>query len=227
VRRLIWIALAVAILPWLVIGVVDAAGGEDRDDAYFVRAIFDNAANLVQGEDVKIAGAVIGAVDTLEVTDDNKAAVVLRVDDEDFTPWKTDANCTIRPQSLIGEKFVECEPGSTSAQALDEIQDGDGEGEHLLPVANTSSPVDLDLINDTLRLPYRQRFAILLSEFGAGLAGRGDQLNTVIHRSNPALKETDEVLDILAKQNKSLERLARNSDQVLGPLARERERVAD
>jgi ABC-type transporter Mla subunit MlaD len=226
VRRLAWIALAVAIVPWLVIGVVEATGDQDRDDAYFVRAIFDNAASLVQGEDVKIAGAPVGVVDSLEVTADNKAAVILRIDDEDFTPWKSDASCVIRPQSLIGEKFLECEPGSASEPRLREIKDGDGEGERLLPLANTSSPVDIDMLNDVLRLPYRQRFAILLSELGAGLAGRGEDLNAVIHRANPALKETDEVLAILAKQNRVLARLARDSDRALAPLARERERVA-
>ena len=83
--------------------------------------------------------------------------------------------------------------------------------------------MDLDLINDIMRLPYRQRFAILLSEFGAGLAGRGEELNEVIHRANPALRETDQVLKILADQNRVLARLARDSDQVLAPLARERE----
>ena len=60
------------------------------------------------------------------------------------------------------------------------------------------------MLNNVLRLPYRQRFSILLSEFGAGLAGRGDQLNAVIHRANPALRETDELLAILAKQNRVL-----------------------
>ena len=225
-RRLIWIALAEAVVPWLVIGAVDAVGEEDRDNAYFVRAIFDNASSLVAGEDVKIAGAVVGAVDSLEVTDDEKAAVVLRIDDEDFVPWRSDAGCVIRPQSLIGEKFVECEPGSASASALREIEDGDGEGERLLPVENSSSPVDLDLLNNVLRLPYRQRFSILLSEFGAGLAGRGEQLNAVIHRANPALRETDKLLAILAKQNRVLSRLARDSDTALAPIARERSKVA-
>jgi ABC-type transporter Mla subunit MlaD len=226
-RRLVWIGLAVALLPWIVIGVVDAAGGEDMDDGYFVRAIFDNASSLVEGEDVKIAGAVVGRVETLEVAPGNKAAVVLRIDNEDFTPWKADAHCIIRPQSLIGEKFVECEPGSASSPPLRKIEDGDGEGQRLMPVSATSSPVDLDLLNNVMRLPYRQRLSILLSELGTGLAGRGEQLNAVIHRANPALRETDEVLKILADQNRTLVRLARDSDQAIAPLARERERVAD
>ncbi len=169
----------------------------------------------------------MGAISDLDVTEDKKAAVTLRIDDTDFTPWKADASCDIGSQGLIGEKFVECEPGTPDAEPLREIKEGDGEGERLLPVANTTSPVDLDLINNTLRLPYRERFSILLNEFGTALAGRGSELNEVIHRANPALRETDEVLEILSQQNRELARLARNSDTVLAPLAREKEAFAD
>jgi virulence factor Mce-like protein len=227
VRRLVYIGLLVAIAPWIVIGIVRESRDDDVSEHYYVRAVFDNASTLVPGEDVKVAGAPVGVVTEMNVTEENKAAVTLRIDDATFTPFKQDAKCTIRLQGLIGERFVECEPGSTGSPALEEIREGDGEGERLLPVENTSSPVDLDLVNDTLRLPYRERLAILLNELGVGLAGRGEELNEVIHRANPALRETDEVLSILARQNRGLARLARNSDRALGPLARERERFAD
>ena len=226
-RRLVYIALLVAIVPWIVIGIVREGGDDDTNDFYFVRAEFDNASTIVAGEDVKIAGVPVGVVSDMNVTDDNKAAVTLRIDNTDFTPWKQDASCTIRSQGLIGEKFVECQPGSADAEPLERIEEGDGEGERLLSVENTSSPVDLDLLNNIMRRPYRERFSILLSEFGTGLAGRGEELNEVIHRANPALRETDEVLKILADQNRDLARLAENSDTVLGPLARERERFAN
>jgi virulence factor Mce-like protein len=226
-RRLVYIALFVAIAPWVVIGIVREGTDDDTKDAYYVRAVFDNASTLVPGEDVKVAGAPVGVISDMDVTEDNKAAVTLRIDDEGFTPFKRDAACTIRLQGLIGERFVECEPGSARARPLPAIADGDGEGERLLPVEQTSSPVDLDLVNNIMRLPYRERFAILLSELGTGLAGRGEELNEVIHRANPALRETDELLAILAEQNRTLARLAENSDRALGPLARERERFAN
>ena len=226
-RRIVIIGLLVAIVPWIVIGIVREASDDDTQDAYYVRAIFDNASTIVPGEDVKIAGVPVGVISDMDVTDEKRAAVTLRIDNENFIPWKADASCTIGAQGLIGEKFVECEPGSTDAPALRRIREGDGEGERLLPVENTSSPVDIDLINNIMRLPYRQRLSILLSEFGTALAGRGEELNEVIHRANPALRETDEVLKILADQNRELAQLARNSDEVLGPLAREREAFAD
>jgi phospholipid/cholesterol/gamma-HCH transport system substrate-binding protein len=226
-RRLIYICLFVAIVPWIVIGIVREATDDDTKDHYFVRAIFDNASTIVPGEDVKVAGVPVGIVSDMDVTGDKKAAVTLQINDEKFTPFKDDAKCIIRLQGLIGERFVECEPGSASSRQLATIRHGDGKGERLLPVDQTSAPVDIDLINDIMRLPYRQRLAILLSELGVGLAGRGQDLNEVIHRANPALKETDDVLAILAEQNKTLVRLARDSDEALAPLAREREHFAN
>jgi ABC-type transporter Mla subunit MlaD len=225
-RRFVYIGLIVALLPWIVIGLVREGTDDDTKEHYFVRAIFDNASTLVAGEDVKIAGAPVGVISDMDVTPEKQAAVTLRIDDEGFVPFKEDATCTIRLQGLIGERFVECEPGSAESRPLATIEDGDGEGERLLPVARTSSPVDLDLVNNIMRLPYRQRFAILLSELGAGLAGRGAELNEVIHRANPALRETDELLAVLANQNRQLARLAADSDRALAPLARERERFA-
>src|SRR5215210_4699556 len=223
-RRFVYLGLLVSILPWIVIGIVREATDDDTNDHYFVRAIFDNASTLVIGEDVKIAGAPVGVISDMDVTPERQAAVTLRIDDDGFTPFKRNAECIIRLQGLIGEKFVECEPGSSDEKDLAVIEDGDGEGERLLPVENTHSPVDLDLLNSILRLPYRQRFAILLNELGTGLAGRGEDLNEVIHRANPALRETDQVLAILAGQNKALARLASDSDRALAPLSRERER---
>ena len=138
----------------------------------------------------------------------------------------------MRPQNLIGERFVECKPTQVrSANAepppeLKLIEDGEGEGQRLLPVENTTQSVDIDLIGNTMREPERERFSLILNELGTGVAGRGRDLNEVIRRANPALRETDEVLEILARQNTVLEQLAVNSDTILAPLARDRARVA-
>ena len=223
-RRLIAIAAMGVALPLVAVFGLGASGG---GKGYEVRAVFDNVAAAVPGEDVKVAGAKVGVIQSMDVTPDKRAAVTLRIDDARFTPFRSDAHCTVRPQSLIGEKFVECTPGTRAGAPLRRIDSGTGKGQHLLPVAQTSSPVDLDLVNDTLRLPFRQRLSILLDEFGTGLAGRGKDLNEVIHRANPALRQTDRALGILAHQNRVLARLAVDSDTVLAPLAREKRRVSD
>jgi len=225
VRRLVAIlALGVSLPLMLVLGL----GADDRlGPTYKVRAIFDNVAAAVPGEDVKVAGAKVGVIESMDVTADKKAAVTLRIDDARFSPWRANAKCVVRPQSLIGEKFIECEPGTVAEPELAKIRDGEeGEGEHLLPLDRTSSPVDLDLFNNILRRPYGERFALVLNEFGTALAGRGEDLKAAIHRANPALRETDRVLAILARQNRVLADLARDSDAALAPLARQKQRVS-
>ena len=77
-----------------------------------------------------------------------------------------------------------------------------------------------------MREPYRERLSIILNELGTGLAGRGADLDAVIRRANPALRELDEVLQLLARQNKQLEALAVDGDRIMAPLARERTRVS-
>ena len=224
-RRLLSIAGLLAVVAGLLVAGLGAKGDEP---GYRVRAIFDNVAAAVPGEDVKVSGAKVGVIDSMDVTRDRKAIVVMRIDEPGFTPFRTDARCVIRPQSLIGEKFVECEPGSLSRPPLPAVPEGqEGEGQHLLPVERTSSPVDLDLVNNTLRRPYRERLAIILSELGTGLAGRGGDLNEVIHRANPALRETDRVLRILAEQNGVVRDLVRDSDRVIAPLARDRRHISE
>jgi phospholipid/cholesterol/gamma-HCH transport system substrate-binding protein len=226
------LALASVLLAASVL-VVFGTGADDGGGDYRVRAIFMNAFSVIAGEDVKIAGVKVGKVESLDVTPDHKAAVVLRIDRPGFDDFRTDAECSIRPQSLIGEKFVECTPtqprpeGAQQAPKLRRIDRGEGRGQYLLPVSQTSKPVDLDLVNNTLRLPYRERLAIILNELGTGVAGRGDDLRQAIRNADPALKETDKVLKVLADQNRALADLARDGDRILAPLSRDRSQVSD
>src|SRR4051794_40800603 len=201
--------LAVIALALVCAGVVAVLGLGAKDDKgpVQVRAVFDTAFSVIKGEDVKVAGVKVGRIGKIEVTPDNKAAVILSIDKPGFADFRKDASCRIRPQSLIGEKFVECTPtqpraaGEPEPPALGVVPDGQpGAGQHLLPVANTEHTVDLDLLNNIMRMPYRERFSILLNELGTGLAGNGKALSEAIRRADPALKETDKVLDILAQQ---------------------------
>src|SRR3954465_11473326 len=224
-RRLAGIILLVVGIPVLM--AVGLGAKEDTGSGYEVRAIFDNAAYAVKGEEVRIAGVSVGKIDKLGVAQERKAAVTFTIEKPGFAPFHKDAHCTIRPQSLIGEKYVECTPGSTKSPELETIPDGQPDaGKADLPLAQTSSPVDIDLIGNINRLPYRQRLAIIINEFGTALAGRGDDLNAAIHRANPALRETDKVLNILAGQNRTLAQLAKDSDTVIAPLADKRRQIA-
>jgi phospholipid/cholesterol/gamma-HCH transport system substrate-binding protein len=241
-RRIAAILFAIAASAAL-LAVGSAAGGDDG--AYEVRAIFDNAAFLVEGEEVRVAGANVGVVTDVSVSgndevvledggaDAGKAVVVMRIDDPAFQDFREDASCLIRPQSLIGEKFVECEPtqpraaGTEPRPPLEQIPEGEpGEGEYLLPLERNGKAVDLDLVNNIMEEPYPDRFRLILNDLGAGFAARGEELAEIIERANPALRETNEVLAVLGRQNRVLAQLSSDSDVVLGALARERAHIS-
>ena len=229
-RLLIGLAV-VGVVIALVVGV--GAGGGD-DGGYKVRAIFNNAAFAIPGEDVMVAGAKVGVVDGLEVTDDLHAALVLKIEEKGFQDFRQDAECRIRLQSVIGEKLVECLPtqpraeGEPAPPPLRKVPDGqDGAGQYLLPVEQTHTPVGEDLIRSVMRRPYRERFGIILNEFGAGLAGRGKDLRRAIRGADPALRELDRVLAILARQNRLLAQGAKSGDRVLAEWAKERKAVSN
>lgn len=228
-RRAVVAACAALALLALVLVLVSGSS-----HPYQVRAIFDDAANLTPGEQVKIAGVPVGSVTSVTPTPQAKAAVVMNITAPGFQDFRTDAYCIIRPQSLLGEKYVDCRPTEAHAEGaalppkLAVVPSGqEGAGQRLLPVTNTSSPVDPDLLQDIAQLPEAQRLRIILNELGVGLTGRGEDLHEVILRASPALRETNRVLAILANENHVLSRLAVDSDKALTPLAAVRRRVAD
>jgi phospholipid/cholesterol/gamma-HCH transport system substrate-binding protein len=236
-RRLGLIALVLIAAATAIAAVASASSQNGGGGTYQVRAIFDDASFAVPGEQVRIAGAPVGSIASLDVCvahtaacaagTQNKAAVTLQINDARFTPFHANATCAIRPQSLIGEMYVDCTPGTAQAPSLHRIDRGPGKGTYYLPVTRTHSPVDFDIAQNIYREPVTQRLAIILNELGTGLAARGSDLNAVIHRADPALGNTDQVLKILAGQNRQLARLATDSAAVLTPLANQRKALAD
>jgi len=232
----------------VVVVVLLVAGGGGSSSSYEVRAIFDNGGFMVNGEQVRVAGANVGEIEEVNVTmpgetvayrhgkpvkKAGKAIIVMNITDPGFQDFRQDASCLIRPQSLIGEKFVDCRttlpraPGSEPPPPLKQIPDGQpGAGQYLLPLGNNGTSVDPDLINDIQTLPYAQRFRLILNELGGGLAGRGEDIEVLVKRANPVLRDADRFFGILSAQRNQLAQLASNSEEILGPLSRERSAVA-
>ncbi len=240
--------LAAGLVAAIVVVVMLVSAGGGSGSGYVVRGIFDSGGFMVAGEEVRIAGANVGEIESVGVTMPGevdsykdgepmavpgKAVIAMKITDPGFQDFRSDASCLIRPQSLIGEKFVDCRPtlprapGSKPAPPLKQIEDGQpGAGQYLLPFENNSTSVDPDLINNINQLTYVQRFRLVLNELGAGLAGRGEDIEEVVKRANPVLRDVDRVFGILNSQRDQLAQLSADSERILGPLSRERRSVA-
>ena len=227
-KRGLAISVVVAVVIVLVVVLLSGTGViGGGPGGYRVEALFDNAGFAVPGEQVRVAGAPVGTISALSVTKQNLAAVTLSINNRDFTPFYANATCTIRPQSLIAERYVDCAPGTVGHARLDEIKRGYGAGNYLLPVTQTSSPIDPDIVQDISQESVRESLSVILNELGTGLAGRGADLNSVILRADPALAQTEDVFNILGSQNKLLAELATDSNRVLAPLAKARNSLSD
>jgi len=213
VRRILLVTLVLAAAGAYVLTASGAK--EESGNAFTVE--FDNAFGLVKGGDVKVAGVRAGKVSKLRVDAKTKRALVdFELTEKGFGDLRADVFCESRPQSLIGEYFVDCTPGKSPKR----LKPG-----ATIPVKQTASTIPPDLLADVMRRPYRERLRLILDELGAGVGGRADDVNAVIRRASPGLRETDKVLKILGRQNQVLKDLTTNADTVIGDLAGNRRNV--
>ena len=155
------------------------ANGGDGADKRSYEIVFDNAFGLAEGGDFKIAGVRAGETTSFEIVGRRRALALVNatVTEPGFADLREDARCEIRPQSFIGEYFVDCQPGTSKRR----LPDGGR-----VPVEQTSSTIPLDLVNNIFRRPYSERLRIIIGELGAGLAGRPGDLNEVLRRATRA-----------------------------------------
>jgi ABC-type transporter Mla subunit MlaD len=188
--------------------VLSGAQTADKGDTY--KVVFDNAFGLTQGGDFKIAGVRAGQTSRFSVSKERprKAVVEIKITQKGVGRLREDSLCDIKPQSLIGEYYVDCREGKGKALA-------DGE---TLPVERTSSTIPVDLVNNVLRLPYRERLRLIIGELGTGLAGRPQDLAEVLRRAHPGLRETSRTLNILAGQRQVINKFIGDAATVVAEL---------
>ncbi len=213
------VLVLLGVTVFVVGGVLAALGAGDGATGKESRIVFDNAFGVVSGADFKVGGVPVGSIKDLDVERRTARAIVtvsVSKGGRGFGGLRSGATCTINPQSLIGEYFVDCQPGRTG----DLLKSG-----ATIPVKQTTSPIPPDLVINVMRRPVSERFSIILGELGAGFAARGDDINQTVRRALPALQTTDEVLKVLARKRRTLASLSRNSGRVLKVLGERRRDV--
>jgi phospholipid/cholesterol/gamma-HCH transport system substrate-binding protein len=178
---------------------------------------FDNAFGLVPDAQFKVAGVPAGKISSIDLNQKNFHAIVtVEATVKGFGAFRSDATCQSRPQSLIGEYFVDCNPGTKGKP----LKSG-----ATLPASHTFSTIPADLLADIMRLPQRERFSLVINELGGAVAGRSEDLQTALRRAVPAIDETDNLLNLLGNDSHTLQELTANSDAVVTALANNSKQV--
>jgi ABC-type transporter Mla subunit MlaD len=208
-RVLLGIAVGAVLAGALYVNVLRP--GASSGDRYRVDVVFDTAKGIVPGQVVKIAGARVGRVADVALTRDHQARLSLDVERR-FAPFHANARCTIKPEGLLSENFVQCDPGSSSARPLSGATP-------TVPVDRTTVPVSLNDLFNIWNVPTRERLRLLVNELGLAGAGRGEDLNALLRRSNPALGSARRVLSILHQQDAELGSAIDATDTISARLA--------
>lgn len=209
------------VLTLLVIAAAAAVVGAPAQSAgsYRVDAIFDTAKGIIPGQVVKVAGARVGSIEDVVLTEDYKARVVMSVPRQ-FS-FRADASCNIQPEGLISENFVQCDPGTPSEDELA------GEPAPTVPVERTAVPVSITDLFKIFQADVRQRFTVAMMAVGGGLAARGSDLNEIILRSNPTLAAVRRLTNDLAAQKEQISAAVRDTDALVAELAGRKDQVTE
>lgn len=175
--------------------------------AYRLQIPLDSAAGLYPGSDVLIAGANAGTVDDIRL-DGGVALVTVTINDA-FAPVHSNARATVRPKSLLGEKYVALDPGSG-----DILPSG-----ARLPATQVAEAVDLQDVVNTLDAPTREKLRTLVIELGGGVAGQGYSTNQTIAFGRQDMGSLATIANTLAARDADLQQVIQGLNQVTAELA--------
>jgi phospholipid/cholesterol/gamma-HCH transport system substrate-binding protein len=202
------VALVALVAAVVVVGYVLLRNG----DTHEYHVIFENAGQLVKGDQVQVGGRAIGTVKGIELTNDNQADVKISVDSA-FAPLRDGTTALIRQTSLSGvaNRYVTLTMAPSNAKRLD---DGARIG-----AEKTTTPVDLDQLFDTLDKPTREALRKVLQGSATQYAGKGDLANQAAEYFNPALSTTRNLVNQLTTDQDALSAFLANGAKVTQALA--------
>jgi phospholipid/cholesterol/gamma-HCH transport system substrate-binding protein len=188
-------------------------------NSYKVRAVFDNAGQLVNGNEVRVGGRPVGTIDDIDLNQSAQAVVTMSIE-EDLAPLHRGTTATIRATSLSGiaNRYVSLQPGPNNAP---EIADG---GE--IGADETSAPVDIDVLFNTLDEETREGLRNVVRGSGTWYEGKGEQANESTKYFPAFLSSTTQLTREVALDERIFERFVKDTATTVSAIAERRDDLA-
>ncbi len=187
-----------------------------RGSSYRVTAEFQNAGQLVRGNEVRVAGAKVGTVKEIDVSQDGMAEVTFEVGDEEYVPLRTGTQAVVKLGSLSGiaNRYIDLQLGPDDGN---EIDDGGR-----IDADHTSAAVEIDQVFNIFDERTRTALQDVVAGSATSLKGRGTELRAGIHYLNPALSTGARLFGVLSRDDRLLRRVLVNSSELVTALGQRR-----
>jgi phospholipid/cholesterol/gamma-HCH transport system substrate-binding protein len=204
------VAIAAVVAALVAVGFLVFGGGP----SYTVTAAFQNASQLVKGNQVVVGGVPVGSIQGISLGPHGEALVEFSVD-SDYAPLRAGTTAQIRQTSLssIAGRQVQLTLPPTNSRAP-YIPNGGR-----IPMSDTTSEVDLDQIFNTLSPKTIKDFKHVIQGFDIAYEGSAKQANVGFRYFNPLLSTSRRVFNELTRDTPTFERLLVNSSSLSGALA--------
>ena len=201
-------ALGALVLVVVAIIVLLLSGGSSNH----YRLLFETGGQLVKGNQVMIGGVPVGSVDDVKLTDNGQAQVDISVN----RPLHQGTTAIVRATSLSGiaNRYVSIQPGPDNSPELN--------NDATITEVDTTSPVDLDQLFNTLRGPERQALRNVIQGSATVYAGKGPEANQTYKYLSPSLVATDRLLQELDRDQGALTNFLVNGASVVSAVAERR-----
>ncbi len=193
------VAAILALIGAVVVVLLLVVGG---GSSYTVTAEFENASQLVTGNNVSVAGVPVGSVKEISLSNDGQALVKIEISDSAYTPLPAGTHATIRSQSLSGiaNRYVDLALPTTNI--TQKISSGG-----TITQADTTSEVDLDQLFNTLNKPTVTHLQQVIRGFARAYDGVGAKANRGFYYLNPFLSTSRRVFGELNSDQANLQGL--------------------
>jgi phospholipid/cholesterol/gamma-HCH transport system substrate-binding protein len=213
------LARVVAVAALVVIVALAALTMFGDSGSYRVKAVFENAGQLVSGNQVRVGGQPIGTITDIDLDESAQAVVTMEVED-DLAPLHQGTTATIRATSLSGiaNRYVSLKPGPNNAR---EISDGG-----TIQADRTSAPVDIDVLFNTLDDRTRAGLRNVIRGSGTWYEGKGAEAAESTRYFPPFLFTTTELTRELALDEAVLSRFLTDTATTVSAIAERRDDLA-
>ena len=185
------VAVSAVALAVVVVAVILLSSGS----TYQVRAVFQDASQIVSGDQVEVAGNSVGSVSKIALTPSGQAQLTLSINDSNYTPLHQGTEATVRLASLSGiaNRYVDLRLGPATGPKIP--------NNGVIANTYTTSAVDIDQLFNTLNPPTLKGLQNLIQGTASQYAGKGKEVQAAWQYLNPAVASSSTLFQELDRHD--------------------------